>query len=123
LLALELAAEPDLLTHTRRALRRWLRERGADPTTVMEVTIAVNEACANAIEHAYSPRPETFELVADETGGRVRITIRDRGRWRPPHDRNRGRGLKIIEEAMDELEVRRTAEGTEIVMLRDLIRQ
>ena len=36
-------------------LRRWLVERGADEGDVAEVTIAVSEACANAIEHAYAP--------------------------------------------------------------------
>ena len=60
-------------------LRRWLLERGADEGDVAEVTIAVSEACANAIEHAYSPAPASFELDAIGENGEVTVTVRDRG--------------------------------------------
>ena len=59
-LRLELPGDPSVLSRLRRLLRRWLRERGAAEPLVTEVNLAVNEACANAIEHAYPPtRPRS----------------------------------------------------------------
>jgi anti-sigma regulatory factor (Ser/Thr protein kinase)/putative methionine-R-sulfoxide reductase with GAF domain len=113
-----LPAEPKMLAQVRRILRRWLIERGAGEGEVAEMTIAVSEACANAIEHAYSPSPDTFELHGFARDGQVTISVRDRGRWRPPRGQNRGRGLSIIVAAMDDVEIDRTAEGTEVVMRR-----
>ena len=54
------------------------------------------------------------------TDGLVTLTVRDTGRWRPPRGTNRGRGLKIIAAAVDELDVRTTDAGTEVVMRRAL---
>jgi anti-sigma regulatory factor (Ser/Thr protein kinase) len=120
-LRLELAADPQELSRIRRVVRRWLRDRGASDVAVAEITLAVNEACANAIEHAYSPAPATFELNASANGDQVVIAVRDAGRWRAPRGEDRGRGLTVIETAMDEVEVNSTPEGTEIVMRRSLV--
>jgi GAF domain-containing protein/anti-sigma regulatory factor (Ser/Thr protein kinase) len=117
-LNLTLPAEPKTLAHARRILRRWLLERGADEGDVAEITIAVSEACANAIEHAYAPSPATFDLHARARDGEITFTIRDGGRWRPPRGQNRGRGLSIIVAAMDDVQIDRTAQGTEVVMRR-----
>jgi anti-sigma regulatory factor (Ser/Thr protein kinase) len=119
-LHLRLPAEPKTLAHVRRMLRRWLLERGASEGDVAEVTIAVSEACANAIEHAYSPSPASFELDAFGTNGEVTVAVRDNGRWRPPRGTNRGRGLSIIVAAMDDVQIDRTETGTEVVMRRRL---
>ena len=113
-----LPAEPKTLAQVRRVLRRWLNESGADEGEVAEMTIAVSEACANAIEHAYSPSPATFELHGWVRDGQFTVTVRDGGRWRAPRGQNRGRGLSIIVAAMDDVQIDRTAEGTEIVMHR-----
>ena len=116
----ELPADPAVLSRLRRLVRRWLRERGASDQLVTEITLAVNEACANAIEHAYSPSPATFEVHTSVTGGEVMIVVRDSGRWRAPRGEDRGRGLTVIETAMDEVEVNPTGDGTEVVMRRRL---
>ena len=115
-----LPAEPKALAQVRRILRRWLNERGADEGEIAEMTIAVSEACANAIEHAYAPSPATFELHGRARDGEFTMTVRDRGRWRPPRGHNRGRGLSIIVAAMDDVQIDRTSEGTEVVMRRRL---
>jgi serine phosphatase RsbU (regulator of sigma subunit)/anti-sigma regulatory factor (Ser/Thr protein kinase) len=119
-LHLRLPADPRTLAHVRRMLRRWLIERGAAEGDVAEVTIAVSEACANAIEHAYSPSPASFELDAFGDNGEVTVAVRDRGRWRPPRGTNRGRGLSIMVAAMDDVQIDRTETGTEVVMRRRL---
>jgi anti-sigma regulatory factor (Ser/Thr protein kinase) len=95
-----------------------------DEPLLSEIALAANEACANAIEHAYPPGPASFELRAQVVGdgdeAEVVITVRDSGRWRPPRGESRGRGLTIVDEAMDDLEIKQTEAGTEIVMRRRL---
>jgi len=119
-LHLRLPAEPKTLAHVRRMLRRWLVATGADEGDVAEVTIAVSEACANAIEHAYSPAPASFELEAFGNNGEITVAVRDEGRWRAPRGTNRGRGLAIMVAAMDDVQIDRTPTGTEVVMRRRL---
>jgi anti-sigma regulatory factor (Ser/Thr protein kinase)/putative methionine-R-sulfoxide reductase with GAF domain len=119
-LRVELRANPQVLADVRGMLRRWLRGRGADELTVAEIILAVNEACANAIEHAYSPGPATFELSAVESAGQATITVRDAGRWRPVPRSSSRHGMKIIGAGMDELDVRKADEGTTVVMRRNV---
>ncbi|HET8979956.1 MAG TPA: SpoIIE family protein phosphatase [Solirubrobacteraceae bacterium] len=121
-LRLTLPADPRVLADVRRALRRWLRVRGAGDQDVMEITLAVSEACTNAVEHAYSPAPAQFSVDASAENGDIRIVVRDVGQWRTPRGTNRGRGLKIMESAMDEVSVDAAPSGTEIVMKRRLNR-
>ena len=121
-LELELPAVPSVLAHVRRLMRRWLRDRGAGSSEIVEMTMAVSEACANAVEHAYSPAPHVFRVRARTEGAEVIVAVRDTGRWRAPRGRNRGRGLTIIEAAMDTVRVSSTSDGTEIVMRRMLDR-
>jgi serine phosphatase RsbU (regulator of sigma subunit)/anti-sigma regulatory factor (Ser/Thr protein kinase) len=111
-------ADANALVRIRRLLRRWLRAHGARPEEVGAITLACGEACANAIEHAYAPGLAFFELEAVHAAGVVTLTVRDSGRWREPRGADRGRGLRIIEAAVDELDVRSTAEGTEVQMRR-----
>jgi anti-sigma regulatory factor (Ser/Thr protein kinase)/putative methionine-R-sulfoxide reductase with GAF domain len=122
-LHLRLPAEPRTLAHVRRVLRRWLVERGGGEGDVAEVTIAVSEACANAIEHAYSPAPASFELHAWGQNGQITVAVHDEGQWRAPRGENRGRGLSIIAAAMDDVQIDRTGGGTHVVMTRRLAHQ
>jgi anti-sigma regulatory factor (Ser/Thr protein kinase)/putative methionine-R-sulfoxide reductase with GAF domain len=119
-LHLRLPAQPKTLAQVRRILRRWLVERGADEGDVAEVTIAVSEACANAIEHAYPPAPASFQLDAWGRSGEITVAVRDTGQWRAPRGQNRGRGLSIIVAAMDDVQIDRMENGTEVVMRRRL---
>ena len=119
-LSLQFPARPEVLAEVRRALRRWLNEIGAPHDTVGPLTLAVGEACANAIEHAYAPTPAAFGLETSEDDGVVTLIVRDSGRWRRPRGHNRGRGMTIMEAAVDEVDVRQTDEGTEVVMRRRL---
>jgi GAF domain-containing protein/anti-sigma regulatory factor (Ser/Thr protein kinase) len=116
-------ASPDSLAGVRFLLGRWLRARGATRDEIYDITVATQEACTNAIEHAYAPGPAGFELTGEFTQGRVRLAVRDRGRWRAPRGTNRGRGLPMMRALMDSVDVRRTEEGTEIVLERMLGRQ
>jgi anti-sigma regulatory factor (Ser/Thr protein kinase)/putative methionine-R-sulfoxide reductase with GAF domain len=115
-LRVRLAADPQVLSHVRRTLKRWLQAHGALPDEVSALMLAGGEACANAIEHAYAPGSAYFELEATHADGLVTLTVRDSGRWRAPRGGHRGRGLKMIEAAVDELDVTTTETGTEVVV-------
>ena len=115
-LNLRLPADPKILAEIRLVLRRWLRHQGADDSQTLEITLAVSEACTNAIEHAYSPAPAEFTLSATEAAGVLTFVVTDMGRWREPRGQDRGRGLTIIRAAMDDVEVNSSETGTAIVM-------
>jgi serine phosphatase RsbU (regulator of sigma subunit)/anti-sigma regulatory factor (Ser/Thr protein kinase) len=120
-LHMRLPADPRILADMRRLLRRWLRSSGSGDKTTLEITLAVSEACTNAIEHAYSPAPADFELHAATIDGVAEIIVRDAGQWRAPRGVNRGRGLKIIDTVMDEVVVNSAEGGTEILMRTRLV--
>jgi anti-sigma regulatory factor (Ser/Thr protein kinase) len=122
-MALTLPAEPEALITARRALRNWLTEVGADPEALYDITLAVGEACTNAIEHAYAPGEASFDIEARRDDGGVQVLVRDYGRWRPARGQNRGRGLKLMETLMDDVQVHREDSGTTIEMRRTLLPQ
>jgi anti-sigma regulatory factor (Ser/Thr protein kinase)/putative methionine-R-sulfoxide reductase with GAF domain len=119
-IAMRLPADPTVLTQVRRVLRRWLQQFDVEREDAAAITLACGEACANAIEHAYSPATAVFELDARLEDGVVTIAVRDSGQWRIPRGRHRGRGLRIIESSMDEIDVHPSPTGTEVVMRRRL---
>jgi anti-sigma regulatory factor (Ser/Thr protein kinase)/putative methionine-R-sulfoxide reductase with GAF domain len=121
-LRLHLPADPRTLAQLRRTLRRWLHKLGVDRRTASEITLAVNEACANAIQHAYSPAPAEFDVHASASDGEVMIEVSDTGRWRSPRGQNRGRGLTIIDASMDEVSIESAETGTRVVMRRGIRR-
>jgi anti-sigma regulatory factor (Ser/Thr protein kinase)/putative methionine-R-sulfoxide reductase with GAF domain len=121
-LSLRLPARPGSLATMRRAVRRWLATVGASRDEIAEMTLAVSEACANAVEHAYSPAPAHFTLEGTCDDGTITLVVRDRGRWREARGIDRGRGLSIIDKVMDDVVVEVASGGTVIVMRRHLRR-
>jgi anti-sigma regulatory factor (Ser/Thr protein kinase)/putative methionine-R-sulfoxide reductase with GAF domain len=119
-LSLQLPADPGVLSDVRRTLRRWLDSQGVGDQASREIVLAVSEACANAIEHAYSPAPARFELMASRTDSQLSFVVRDSGAWRSLRGVNRGRGLKVVQAAMDEVEIKPSPKGTEVVMRKRL---
>jgi FixJ family two-component response regulator/anti-sigma regulatory factor (Ser/Thr protein kinase) len=119
-LALTLPAEPEALITARRALRHWLAEVGVDPEALYDITLAAGEACTNAIEHAYAPGEASFDIEAVRGEDDVTVSVRDYGAWREPRGQNRGRGLKLMETLMDDVNVRREPTGTTVELRRAL---
>jgi GAF domain-containing protein/anti-sigma regulatory factor (Ser/Thr protein kinase) len=116
-------ADKEVLGEVRMVLRRWLRSRGASEDEAYDILVASQEACANAVEHAYGPGMRSFELDARCDAGLVTVTVRDHGHWRPPRGTNRGRGLPMMEALMERVEVTHTDEGTVVVLKRTLGRR
>jgi anti-sigma regulatory factor (Ser/Thr protein kinase)/putative methionine-R-sulfoxide reductase with GAF domain len=116
-LVLRLPAEPLVLSSLRRTLRHWLEGLGATETETYDVLVAVTEAAANSVEHAYGPVDAGFDVEAEMSDeGEVCLVVRDQGRWRPPRGHNRGRGTLLMQELMDHFEVTTGEEGTEVRM-------
>jgi anti-sigma regulatory factor (Ser/Thr protein kinase) len=117
---LKVAGDPGALTSTRDTVRRWLDEAGADPVEVHDVTMACNEACQNAIEHAYELGADLFDVVLERVGRDVTVTVRDHGHWKTTKSPDRGRGLELMRELMDEVELDGSDLGSTIVLRRRL---
>jgi PAS domain S-box-containing protein len=120
-LELSTVAQPSALAPIRRAVEAWLADQSIDRQQGWEIVAACNEACANASEHAYSPsEPGEIELDVRNEGDRIVVAVRDRGRWRPPRGRDRGRGFTLMKYFMDRVEIVRSQEGTTVHMERSL---
>jgi GAF domain-containing protein/anti-sigma regulatory factor (Ser/Thr protein kinase) len=107
-----------VLAGIRDLLRRWLTHHGATADEAYDITVASQEACANAIEHAYGPGEQAFELEACRDGDVFEIVVRDHGQWRTPRGTHRGRGLTLMQALMDSVDVQRTDSGTTVVLRR-----
>ena len=117
-LELTMAAEPESAPLLRRILRRWLREHGASPEEVEELTLACGEACANAIEHAYPPEARSFLVGAHVENGEIVMRIQDWGQWRPPRGAHRGKGMTLMEGLTDSVAIDGGEEGTTVTLRR-----
>jgi serine phosphatase RsbU (regulator of sigma subunit)/putative methionine-R-sulfoxide reductase with GAF domain/anti-sigma regulatory factor (Ser/Thr protein kinase) len=113
-------ARPDALGDLRHLLRRWLRHHGASDDETYDITVACQEASANAVEHAYGPGEHTFDVEAVQDGRTIEVTVRDQGRWRRARGAHRGRGTPMMQTLMDSVQTEHTAEGTSVVMRRTL---
>jgi len=120
---LRLPAVPDSLSPMRVALREWLTAAGAPDGDAYDVLIAAGEAAANAVEHAYGPVDAEFEVEGRLVNGDVLVAVRDNGRWREPRGENRGRGIVLMRELMDDVRIERGEQGTAVEMRRILIRE
>ncbi len=80
------AAQAQLMT-SRHLIRRWVEANGGTDDDCAAFAIAVSEACANAIEHAYGLRDETIDVRASLRDGVATVTIRDHGEWRRATER------------------------------------
>jgi len=121
-LKLRYPARPSALAPVRATLRDWLDRADASEQEIYEITVACNEACTNSIEHPlHRPGSDYFEIEADCAGGELSLTVRDFGRWRDSQPAgDRGRGLKFINALMDDVDVRSSGEGTQVLMRRRL---
>jgi len=118
-LDLRLAASPRELARLRRQLGEWLRRASTTEEEVAELTLAVNEVAANAVEHAYGLVDAEFLLHGRIEDGEVEVQVRDFGRWRHRRSRrDRGRGLDLARQLVDSLDVVPARSGTTVTLRR-----
>jgi anti-sigma regulatory factor (Ser/Thr protein kinase) len=108
-----------LVRLVRHDFRRWLEHVGIPAEPVSDFTLACSEACANAVEHPHGASRQLVEVEAALDSGELELRIRDFGNWKEQAGSPlRGRGLEMIRQLVDTLDVVRTPAGTEVVMRR-----
>ena len=107
------------MTSIRAEVRRWLNDVSASPDIVRKVVLAVTEAVANSIEHAYCIVTEhsTIGITFWTEDNVIFIEINDHGRWRPPAA-NHGqiRGLANMRRQVESVMIRFGSAGTNVLL-------
>ncbi|MFF2849924.1 ATP-binding protein [Streptomyces sp. NPDC058001] len=101
----------------RRLLVGTMETAGVDPDVSYDLSVALSEACANAVEHggagAPGGTPGAYRVTAYLDGEKCRIEVADSGPGFPgagrvrakavpaPEDAEHGRGLGLIQELAD----------------------
>jgi anti-sigma regulatory factor (Ser/Thr protein kinase) len=116
-----LPARADNVAVVRQALAGMIDALEIDPALGADMKIAVTEACANAVVHAYEDGegPLEVDMIAD--GPLLTVSVRDRGMgFRPlPTDDEHGPlgfGLALIASLSDAFAIQGGVGGTEVVM-------
>lgn len=120
-LLLEVVSDPARLAPMRRSVVAWARNHGLDEEIVADLQLAVGEAAANGVEHAYPAGAVGLVEVTlrlRRRRGRLAVVVRvcDHGRWRrPPADPGyRGRGIAMIRAVAHDVAVTPGPAGTEV---------
>jgi anti-sigma regulatory factor (Ser/Thr protein kinase) len=124
---LYLPANADGARHAALAARDLLTR--VDPALAMACELAVMEACANVVEHAYGNRGGPLRVVLRLGAASFSAAVCDEG---PPFDGSAhggdlpapddegGRGLALLHSCMDRLEYRRVDGENRLLMTRSL---
>ncbi|MET9320040.1 ATP-binding protein [Streptomyces sp. NPDC003038] len=116
--SLHLRREAASVPLARRLLLGAMETAGVDPDISFDLSVALSEACANAVEHGGSgdapDETEAYRVTAYLDGDCCRIEVTDSGPGFPPTtvDRRRpclaehGRGLHLIAELADHVRFR-----------------
>lgn len=109
------------LPRIRHALGAWAQQIGISADDVGAVVLATYEAMSNVVIHAYLNHQGTFDLHAAHRRDQhyVKITVSDRGRWRPPPTEPvppRCMGLQLIQGLAVRATVDSSAQGTTVHM-------
>lgn len=119
-LDLRLPGDSESLPVVRQALRALGKAVQADPDALEDAELAVTEACANAVEHAYATEAGTIEVSLQPSRSEMVVSVRDRGPGTQVTRRYESRssfGLAMIEGIARQVELRpREAGGVELVM-------
>ncbi len=108
----------------RRAMEEYLAEANLTGDERDDLVLALDEACANVIRHAFPGGCGRISMLAELFDDQVVVQVEDDGvgfdasapRPRPgPYDSS-GRGLSIIGELMTSVDVDSSAGGTRVVM-------
>ncbi|MEE1798630.1 ATP-binding protein [Streptomyces sp. NPDC101062] len=120
--SLHLRREAASVPLARRLLLDAMRTAGVDPDISFDLSVALTEACANAVEHGGGERssgdaPGAYQVTAYLDGERCRIEVADSGPGFPARrvvrrpaataaTAENGRGLRMIEQLADHVHVR-----------------
>ncbi|GEC07513.1 hypothetical protein SSP24_51680 [Streptomyces spinoverrucosus] len=116
--SLHLRREAASVPLARRLLLGTMETAGVDPDVSYDLSVALTEACANAVEHggdtAHGSSSGAYRVTAYLDGEKCRIEVTDSGPgFARPHprplpartDAEHGRGLCLIEELADHVHI------------------
>jgi anti-sigma regulatory factor (Ser/Thr protein kinase) len=112
----QLPATVESVAKARWAVRRFAQGLDVD---VEGIALAVSEAVANVVTHAYGEgEPGTIDLAATAAPEEVAIVVRDRGRGMaaPPLRPGAGFGIEIIRRLAETVSVEESAPGVALTM-------
>ena len=117
-------ADPQQLAVIRRELSAWLAPLQLTEMEVADVVLAVDEAAANAVRHAYGPDEAGVVEVTlwTETGTAdsptLCIEVVDHGSWRPPSDRPKegGRGIPLMSHMSESVLIHFDERGSRVLL-------
>jgi anti-sigma regulatory factor (Ser/Thr protein kinase) len=112
------SAVPATAPLARAILEQELRSVPYDDEKRFGVLVAVGEAVANAIEHAYrGDDPGLIRLSVEREAAAATITIQDFGRWRTFGKREeRGRGIELMRAFSDGVQIKSSRNSTSVVL-------
>src|SRR5690348_14193960 len=102
-------ADPAQLSVIRHELSSWLAPLALSDEETADVVLAVDEAAANAVRHAYGPDTSgVVELTLWTEPGTLCVEVVDHGSWRPPvtpvpagEGADGGRGISLMSSMAD----------------------
>ena len=113
-------------------------ESGIDEQDLDNIELAVDEACANIIEHGYEPNEPDKDLTIrmEIDSDKLVLTISDQGKHFDPRSkkqielkelidmkRDGGLGISLIKQTMDDIDYRTTTEGRNELILTKFLRK
>ena len=117
-------ADPAQLTVIRHELARWLAPLSLSEEEVADVVLAVDEAAANAVRHAYGPDEAgivelTLWTEAEGTpSATLCIEVVDHGHWRPPAEQpvEGGRGIGLMSTMAEAVLIQYDGRGSRVLL-------
>lgn len=116
-------ADSEQLAVIRRELAGWLAPLRLTDHETADVVLAVDEAAANAVRHAYGPdEAGVVELTLWTEGGTLSIEIVDHGHWRPPatdvapEPAPGGRGIPLMSVMAESVLIRYDDRGSRVLL-------
>ncbi len=83
-IGIEIAANPELLSAVRGLVRSYVGSFGFNKDKIDEVVLAIDEACANSIRHAYGgPCNSCYSLSMSSSNGWIEFELSDNGQPAP----------------------------------------
>lgn len=132
-LRLTVRSDPKLLAAIRSLVRGWVESCEIDTKTANDVVLAIDEACTNAIRHAYRGRSDgSVELTLHAEPDWLAFQVSDQGEPCPPECTTRrkleapemddlqpgGLGIQLIHRVFDEVEFCPGVSGGNCVTMR-----
>ncbi|WP_232663476.1 ATP-binding protein [Pseudonocardia sp. TRM90224] len=115
-------ADAEQLSVIRHQLARWLEPLQLTEEETADVVLAVDEAAANAVSHAYRGNrpdgPATVELTLWTEPGTLSIEVVDHGHWRPPapDPETGGRGIPLMSTISESVLIRFDERGSRVLL-------